>query len=129
MHDLSLGGPVNVGEVPEAKHSGPCYDGVFGCHLCANAENGGKGQVSNCDTCDRVTFTKVVRASDEPVMYQLCVACRHVQRCGEAYDYRDDDCDDASKLLAAFNQASAERDKLKSTLDGEAQAIFDAQLR
>lgn len=76
MHDLGLGGPVNVGVDPDAKHRGACFDGVYGCHLCWNAENDGKGHISNCDWCKaRDVYTRVTQSWDEPALYAICEAC------------------------------------------------------
>ena len=77
MHDLGLGGPV-VDEVhPDAKHKGPCYDGVYGCHLCWNEANDGKGEVSSCDGCRaNNVHTQIVRGVDEPVLYAACDGCQ-----------------------------------------------------
>lgn len=91
MHDLSLSTPVEVERDPDAKHRGPCFDGVYGCHLCWNAENDGKGTTSTCDRCDaRDVFTRVCRASDEPVLYAWCEPCREevaARRAQEAAEY------------------------------------------
>lgn len=76
MHDLGLGGPVSVERDPSAKHSGTCYDGVYGCHLCWNADNGGQGTLFECAWCHSDCLTLVVKAWDEPVMYALCEKCR-----------------------------------------------------
>jgi hypothetical protein len=77
MHDLGLGGPVEVERDPEAKHGGPCFDGVYGCHRCWDAENDGKGTLHTCEWCkNKDVHTRIVRASDEPVMYALCEPCR-----------------------------------------------------
>lgn len=77
MHDLGLGGPVPVDRDPAAKHAGPCFDGVYGCHRCWNADNDGKGTLSRCDGCRaEQVLTLVVQAVDEPVLYAACEACR-----------------------------------------------------
>ncbi len=80
MHDLSLGGPVEVDRDPEAKHGGPCFDGVYGCHRCWNADNDGKGTLHTCEWCKAEdVLTRITKASDEPVMYAVCEACRAKQ--------------------------------------------------
>jgi hypothetical protein len=125
MHDLSLGGPVNVGTQEDAKHSGPCYDGVYGCHKCWSLENDGKGTAMPCDYCERVTFTKVTRASDEPVMYALCECCRSIESLSNAVECAYDDGDDVAYWESKLEEKRAERDKLKGVVDEEAQAIYD----
>lgn len=78
MHDHSLGGMVDVGVNSDANHTGPCNDGVFGCSRCWNADNNGKGTVSQCDWCKaNNVLTRVTRAWDEPVSYALCAGCRN----------------------------------------------------
>lgn len=77
MHDLSLGGPVVVGRDPKAKHLGTCFDGVYGCHLCWNAANDGKGEIFTCDWCQKPEVnTLVLRSIDEPVHYAICEDCQ-----------------------------------------------------
>lgn len=77
MHDHSLGGPVNVGRNPDAKHEGNCNDGVYGCSRCWNAANNGKGYVADCDWCKaRNVNTRIIKAWDENVSYALCEKCR-----------------------------------------------------
>lgn len=100
MHDLGLGGPVPVERDPDAKHKGTCFDGVYGCHLCYNAENDGKGTISECDWCHaKDVYTKVTRAWDEPVLYAICEPCadRQAKYIAQeiAWDdaHRDDDYD------------------------------------
>ena len=138
MHDLSLGPPVDVGEEPDAKHSGPCYDGVYGCHKCHSAANDGKGSVGNCDSCKRLTFTQIIKAWDEPVMYEECAACVRVERAGmnlECCDdvpYYDDDEHVSTRYTREdyqrwYNEAVEERNRLKDVVDEEAKAIYDAQ--
>lgn len=96
MHDLSLGGPVDVGRDPEAKHPGACFDGVYGCHLCWNADNEGKGTLARCDGCHAENvLTLVVRATDEPVLYAACEACqRRRASSAEELDLADFDAQD-----------------------------------
>lgn len=78
MHDFSLGPPVNVGKVEGALHEGECFDGVYGCHRCHNAENDGKGHIMPCDWCRKAAPTRSVRPWDESgqVMYMICRDCR-----------------------------------------------------
>ncbi len=77
MHDDSLGPPCDIGVQPDALHRGPCFDGVFGCHLCWNAANDGKGTQDCCDSCGKDALTRVCRSSDEPgVSYAWCEPCR-----------------------------------------------------
>lgn len=77
MHDHSLGGMVDVGVNPDAEHSGPCNDGVYGCSRCWNAANKGEGTISECDWCKKqCCFTRVTKAWDEPVSYALCEGCQ-----------------------------------------------------
>lgn len=92
MHDLSLGGPVATDDTSPL-HRGHCFDGVYGCHLCWNADNDGKGTEYTCDWCQKRAFTKVMRAVDEPVLYALCESCqaRRAKAAEEAYA---DACDD-----------------------------------
>lgn len=91
MHDHSLGGPVNVGVDPTAKHSGPCFDGVYGCHRCWDAENDGKGTIFTCDWCHAENVhTRITRASDEPVSYAVCEPCRERQRRAILEEMRND---------------------------------------
>lgn len=127
MHDLSLGAPVSIGVVKAAKHSGPCYDGVYGCHECHNAANSGRGEVSSCDRCHRKnTFTQIVRAWDEPCLYELCKACELVWRL-DAQLYADDDESDEPQiveLLSRYNAARRERDRIASLPDEEALAVL-----
>lgn len=73
--DLCLGGEVETGERSDL-HSGSCVDGVYGCSKCHNAANGGKGQIGNCEICDAVGInTLIVKAWDEPVLYEMCHSC------------------------------------------------------
>jgi hypothetical protein len=83
MMDLSLGGPVEVegdGDNPNKKHHGGCNDGVYGCTRCWDAENDGKGTTFTCEWCKTPDVpTLITRASDEPVFYAVCAACRRRQ--------------------------------------------------
>lgn len=88
MHDLALGGPYRLdtyeGGLVNGKplHSGPCYDGVYGCHLCHNATSGrytdedGKERFSFCDVCGEEKPTQVKRSLEENAMYAYCKECR-----------------------------------------------------
>jgi transcription elongation factor Elf1 len=80
MHDHSLGGPVSIGTQPGALHPGECFDGVYGCHLCWNAANDGKGTECECDRCGRETATRVSKAYDENASYAWCEECRAAVR-------------------------------------------------
>lgn len=100
MHDLSLGAPVEDERDPAAPHKGRCFDGVYGCHLCWNGANDGKGTLAHCEWCKAEdVHTRVVRAIDEPVMYAICATCesRQRQRINELERELDsyyDDCPD-----------------------------------
>lgn len=97
MHDLGLGGPVEVERDTEANHRGPCFDGVYGCHRCWDAENDGKGTVSTCEWCKaKDVHTRVIRAIDEPVMYAVCGKCQ--ERHHEAVISEYQDYDDSPEL-------------------------------
>lgn len=79
-HDHSLGGPVDVGIQPDANHTGPCNDGVYGCSRCFNLANEGKGTVGDCEWCKKTNeHLKIIMASDEPVSYAVCEGCRKRQ--------------------------------------------------
>lgn len=82
--DLGLGGHVEVeddGDNPNKKHAGGCNDGVYGCSRCWDAENNGKGTTFTCEWCKAPDVpTLITRASDEPVLYAVCAACRKRQR-------------------------------------------------
>lgn len=124
MMDLSLGGCVDVGvnQAPRLDgaptHVGSCNDGVYGCEKCFAAirsldresrsrlitYDGHDYELSTttCEMC-KVEFmegeTRLVRAWDEPVTYEMCDECAHKEwQDGEsAYgDYassRDDEDD------------------------------------
>ena len=73
--DLSLGGEVETGETSPL-HSGSCVDGVYGCSKCHNSSNEGKGSVGSCEICNAVdVHTSIVKAWDEPVLYEMCAKC------------------------------------------------------
>jgi hypothetical protein len=104
-HDLGLGGPYEVERDPEALHSGPCFDGVYGCHRCWDAANDGKGTVADCEgRCGAKNVpTRIIQASDEPVLYAACEACREratAHALEELYEFdnpfyvRDSDADE-----------------------------------
>lgn len=90
-HDLGLGGPYEVERDPEAKHSGPCFDGVYGCHRCWNADNDGKGTIADCEGRCRAkgVLTRIIRASDEPVMYAACEACQKRKAEADQQEYNE----------------------------------------
>jgi len=89
-HDLGLGGPCEVERDPDALHGGPCFDGVYGCHRCWNAANNGKGTSSTCERCRaNDVLTRVVRASDEPVLYAICQACQTLKAESDAQAVAD----------------------------------------
>jgi hypothetical protein len=80
MHDLGLGPPVLDEVRPGAEHKGRCYDGVYGCHICWNGANDGKGTVSECEWCkSKDVHTRIVKAWDEPCLYAICAACERSQ--------------------------------------------------
>lgn len=102
-HDLGLGGPYEVERDPEALHPGPCFDGVYGCHRCWNAENDGRGTIARCESCRaEEVFTRIRQAIDEPSLYAACETCaRDADAAAQQeliesgyYDYYDGDDDD-----------------------------------
>lgn len=124
MMDLGLGGPVIVERNPNATHPGPCYDGVYGCHKCHNADNNNRGAVDECEYCGRFTFTKIIKAHDEPVMYAVCKACRDVQMANEQCEIAFDEPDmDYRQCEATLKKCRAIRDSLKDQPDPEAEAL------
>ena len=94
MHDLGLGPPVVSERLPNATHKGPCFDGVYGCHVCHNHANNGRGTVGECEWCHtKDVHTRIVKAWDEPVLYEICAACEkkqndELERMND--EYRDD---------------------------------------
>lgn len=95
MHDLSLGGFVDTDDTSPL-HSGSCVDGVYGCHFCWNADNGGRGTEYTCDWCKKRGFTKVLRSIEEPSMCAICDECqvRRIKAAEEAYrEMQDAWCD------------------------------------
>lgn len=99
MHDLSLGPPAELKDQRSDLHNGPCFDGVYGCHLCWNAANGGNGTESQCDWCRERRLTKVVQPANTSVMYALCSDCQVKNEkarwaildalCDDYWDYED----------------------------------------
>lgn len=94
MHDLCLGGPVVDERRPNATHEGPCFDGVYGCHVCWNHANDGRGTVNECEWCHtNDVHTRIVRAWDEPVLYAICADCEKRQN-DELHQMAVEDADD-----------------------------------
>lgn len=104
MHDMSLGGPVDVGGYTgyilngKPIHIGNCEDGVYGCRKCNRAtrqlsveDRIALGIESNqdCDYCHKsVDISKIhgLRPWDEPsCYYEVCLDCygRHDKELAE----------------------------------------------
>ena len=96
MHDLSLGGPVDIGAydgpIVDGKplHSGNCEDGVYGCRMCETAARRltpeqrkelGYSETGTCDWCKKtVPFETLAFQTDADegcsVVYEVCRPCR-----------------------------------------------------
>ena len=95
MHDMNLGGPVDVGQYDgpmldgKPLHGGNCEDGVYGCRMCNNAARFltdeqlkaiGWATTVPCDWCKKETPVQEIRGVrpwDEggSVYYEVCSTC------------------------------------------------------
>lgn len=92
MHDIGLGPPVEVERYPNAKHTGPCFDGVYGCHRCWNAGDDGEGTLFTCDWCKAENVhTIITRSIEEPVLYAVCHPCRAHQQAALAQELAEEE--------------------------------------